>query len=314
MLRHVLAAATLSACCASAHGAFTITNGNATFSTVLTPFLPDSALSTCDFRPDGGATTDHMFAYNWSYRAPIQGNRGFSFVDTPVQTIAGDTVILTYTNAGPGVVGQNRFNATLTIRITDGPVPGAARVLSTLTFTAAATNTGPVTFDIFHVDDFDVGGTATGDTYTIANPAGVSGTAIDGTNTMRFVGLNAPRFEVGSGTTLRNKIIGGLNQNLSNAAGPFTGDGAVGYQWTFTNLAPGQSVSVATAFGLNVPALPCPADIDGNGAIDTADLVILLGNFGTPVPPGTGGDINGDGFVDTADLVVLLGVFGTVCP
>ncbi len=59
---------------------------------------------------------------------------------------------------------------------------------------------------------------------------------------------------------------------------------------------------------------PCPADINGSGAIDTADLTVLLGFFGSSVTPGTNGDVNGDGSVNTTDLTLLLAGFGTACP
>ncbi|MDA1106428.1 MAG: hypothetical protein O2855_07555, partial [Planctomycetota bacterium] len=54
---------------------------------------------------------------------------------------------------------------------------------------------------------------------------------------------------------------------------------------------------------------PCPTDLDGNGAMDGADLAILLGGWGGP-----DGDIDGDGTTNGADLAALLGVFGTSCP
>jgi len=54
----------------------------------------------------------------------------------------------------------------------------------------------------------------------------------------------------------------------------------------------------------------CRFDINGDNVIDTADLGILIGQFGTPGP---GADLNGDGVVDTADLGQLIGVFGTNC-
>jgi len=54
----------------------------------------------------------------------------------------------------------------------------------------------------------------------------------------------------------------------------------------------------------------CPADLNNDGVIDTADLGILIGNFGGPGPLG---DINGDGVVDTADLGILIGQFGQLC-
>jgi len=53
---------------------------------------------------------------------------------------------------------------------------------------------------------------------------------------------------------------------------------------------------------------PCDADLNGDGAIDTADLGLLIGQFGTAGPAA---DLNGDGIVDTADLGILIGAFGT---
>jgi hypothetical protein len=58
------------------------------------------------------------------------------------------------------------------------------------------------------------------------------------------------------------------------------------------------------------PPPPCAADANGDGRTDAADLSVLLGQFGTSVPTGTGADFNGDGNVDAADLSVLLGDFG----
>ena len=52
----------------------------------------------------------------------------------------------------------------------------------------------------------------------------------------------------------------------------------------------------------------CPADFDGDGDVDTADLLHLLGAWGTP-----DGDVDGDGDTDTADLLALLGAWGE-CP
>ncbi len=59
---------------------------------------------------------------------------------------------------------------------------------------------------------------------------------------------------------------------------------------------------------------PCPADQNGDGQVNTADLTILLGAFGQTVSPGAPGDINASGAVNTADLTLLLGMFGQHCP
>ncbi len=46
---------------------------------------------------------------------------------------------------------------------------------------------------------------------------------------------------------------------------------------------------------------PDPADLDQNGIVNSADLAILLGGWGT-----SAGDVNGDGTTDAIDLAILL--------
>ncbi|XHC26799.1 MAG: GC-type dockerin domain-anchored protein [Phycisphaerales bacterium] len=55
----------------------------------------------------------------------------------------------------------------------------------------------------------------------------------------------------------------------------------------------------------------CPADVDGSGTVDLADLNLVLGSFGQTTDSG---DTNGDGVVDLADLNAILGAFGQACP
>ncbi|MCB9838723.1 MAG: hypothetical protein H6813_05240 [Phycisphaeraceae bacterium] len=50
------------------------------------------------------------------------------------------------------------------------------------------------------------------------------------------------------------------------------------------------------------------ADLNGDGIVDTADLGMMVGMFGTAEPIA---DLNSDGVVDTADLGALLAAFGT---
>jgi formylglycine-generating enzyme required for sulfatase activity len=61
------------------------------------------------------------------------------------------------------------------------------------------------------------------------------------------------------------------------------------------------------------PVDPCVGDLNGDNAVNTADLTRFLGLFGTTVTPGAPGDFNGDGAVNTADLTRFLGRFGSAC-
>ena len=51
----------------------------------------------------------------------------------------------------------------------------------------------------------------------------------------------------------------------------------------------------------------CPADLNGDGIVNGADLTILLSEWGQSGVPG---DIDGSGAVDGADLTILLGEWG----
>jgi hypothetical protein len=51
-------------------------------------------------------------------------------------------------------------------------------------------------------------------------------------------------------------------------------------------------------------------DVNGDGCVDDADLLIVLFNFGNT---GGQGDVNGDNIVDDADLLIVLFNFGAGC-
>ena len=81
------------------------------------------------------------------------------------------------------------------------------------------------------------------------------------------------------------------------------------YSWTVSpnncvGLTQGNPVSFTTVGGT-----PCPGDVDGNNAVDLADLNALLAAFGQ----NSGGDVDGDGDTDLADLNLVLANFGTAC-
>jgi hypothetical protein len=87
------------------------------------------------------------------------------------------------------------------------------------------------------------------------------------------------------------------------AIGDFDGDG--GLDLAAANANDG---TVSILFNL---CPPCLADLDGSGAVTTADLLAMLAAWGSAAngPP----DLNGDGIVGTADLLALLAAWGP-CP
>ena len=53
--------------------------------------------------------------------------------------------------------------------------------------------------------------------------------------------------------------------------------------------------------------IDCPADLNGDGVVDSADLGLLIAAWNTA---DADADINGDGAVDAADLGLLVGAWG----
>ncbi len=60
-------------------------------------------------------------------------------------------------------------------------------------------------------------------------------------------------------------------------------------------------------------ATPCPADLVADGAVNGADVAVLLNFWGTDGAGYPGVDLDGDGIVGGADLATLLGAWGS-CP
>ena len=80
-------------------------------------------------------------------------------------------------------------------------------------------------------------------------------------------------------------------------------------------------VIFCAGLGVAVLALPprnavlvASADLDGNGAVDLSDLLVVLGHFGQTDATTAEGDVNGDGVVDLSDLLFVLGAFDSECP
>jgi hypothetical protein len=55
----------------------------------------------------------------------------------------------------------------------------------------------------------------------------------------------------------------------------------------------------------------CPEDVNGDGVISVADILVLLGEFGCT--SGCSVDINDDDATNVQDILLLLAAFGTTC-
>lgn len=59
---------------------------------------------------------------------------------------------------------------------------------------------------------------------------------------------------------------------------------------------------------------PTSGDVTGEGCVSFADILIILGAWGSSGDPGIPGDANCDGTVSFADILLVLGTWGQGCP
>lgn len=78
---------------------------------------------------------------------------------------------------------------------------------------------------------------------------------------------------------------------------------------TACNYAPEATVDDGTCEP--APCSDCAGDLNGDGLVSVADVLILLGDFGCT--EGCAGDANGDGVTNISDLLVILSAFGVPC-
>lgn len=204
----------------------------------------------------GSGISDQLFKNTWYYRT--QGNnqnRVFSSIDSPTVSTSGDTATISYSNAGPGVAGLERFNAVFTVKIVQ-VASGQARVDTRLRFTASAANTSTRTYQIFNLVDLDLIG---GSNAIAIQPGNELARYSTSSNVGWHAGYGATRWTTGSGSNVQSAIGSGSN-NLSSSALATTADVASAFQWTLT-LAPGQSADIYASFAINTNAVPAPGSL-----------------------------------------------------
>jgi hypothetical protein len=150
----------------------------------------------------------------------------------------------------------------------------------------------------------DIGGPAPGFEHDQLQASG--SVALAGTLEIGLTDLGNGFFEpsLGATYTILTAPLGGRSGTFLNQPVSFVPGKAYVWSVGYGSNRFNDTVSVKV-----VDIIPCPADLNGDGQVDGADLAILLGSWGPC--PGCNADFDLSGMVDGADLAVLLGAWGS---
>lgn len=234
--------------------AFTISHGDSTFGFTSASALGAIGGNTNRTGTGGGAsafftvdgsTVDHLFQNWWWYRV-AGSSREFAFSNFVSQSGGGSNQTLTYSEV-EGV------RAVLTFSIQD---QGVGAIVEQRMVVTNMNTAGNMELELFNYADFDVGGTAGGDSADLMAPERMRIT--DGANFAEFQGVASTAYQVTSFATLRGLLSNASVDNLNNTGLPFgPGDWTGAFQWSSIMLAPGQSFTVVERLSVNV-AVPTP--------------------------------------------------------
>lgn len=259
-MRTMLIAVAACATCGSAYAGGVITDGNASLQFVDSPIW-SAPLGNGTLITDTGGT-DQLYKDTWYYRTQAGVNRPFSSLQSPTESYAGNQARIGYPYGGGGFGSTEAFIADFSIRLYDSPSTGQVMVWTELRFRAHFDNAGTATFQLFHLVDLDLLGSAGNDAAATLSSTAITVRQTEATAFADVFGAGATRYEINTGSVLRNKLNSGL-ANLDTAAGttapPKTGDMAAAFQWTVT-LEPYEEVVIQSAYTIGRP-VPTPAGI-----------------------------------------------------
>ncbi|MCA9285879.1 MAG: hypothetical protein KDA22_11720 [Phycisphaerales bacterium] len=220
----------------------------------------------------------------------------YALFDTDADHVVGFTGVAVSSSAGGSfhhTEAHDSWSPTcvpaLFLGLTDSFVTVGNEFGETNTWTAPGADWGPLGFDRA---DF---------------PASASWANSDPSN---GAGQAAVVSALGDGTCLDGTLAGMIGRFVVSDE-PTTFEIAGTVEWTIGLLGAPQSTPFALSVDVGGTTPTCPADLDGNGEVNGADLGLMLGAWGPC--DGCPADLNADGAVDGADLGELLAAWGP-CP
>ena len=220
---------------------------------------------------DGSCTTSRLWASGWAYRLSTDTQELTLGATPDTSNYTGNVASFTWDN----VNGQDKFNAALTIELTQ---PQAGGAVITRTLSIENIDTAPITIDIFNYEDYDMNCTFGGDSAALTNdPDHI--TIMDGVDTGEYRAGGNTNYQVTGFQDLLLALEDVAITDLDNTGLPFgSGDFTGGFQWSMVEVPRFGTYTVQTvnSFGMLAPTPADPVLFDD---------IIWKDGFETVAPP-----------------------------
>lgn len=245
-----------------AQAVLNLTNGSATYG-FTQPTSATTSGGSANMIVGDGLTADQLFqGGQWWWRVNGVSVREFTFFGGAEAGSGTSSGTITYSN-----VGSLGFDAIQAITLADTGNQ-AALVTNTLTIVNNSGNT--LDLSLFNYLDYDISGTAGGDSAIWQDQANNIMRISDGANFGEYQGVGANAWQVTPWSTLRTNLSDADIDNMNNTGLPFgPGDWTGGFQWNVA-VAAGGSITLTTYHSIN-------SAIPGPGALALLGVAGLIG-------------------------------------
>jgi hypothetical protein len=252
-----------------------VTAGDVTFG--YTNNFATTTNNTVDVAFTGAGAGDMGFESWWFYRVS-GGSQESAFANPDIELYDGSVGSLVWND--PAASGQ--FSAALSFEVID---TGASRGNLFQNLRISNTTGAPLTIDIFHYSDLDLGGSSGAGNDRAAlgsNPDGIQINLSDTTQTAPIVGYGANAYRVSQYAQILADLTDTGVDNFANTGLPLNNrDVTVGFQWMLT-IGVGEYRDFLTQFAGNAPLLdPSVTVVPEPGTA----ILMGLGLLALAVPP-----------------------------
>jgi hypothetical protein len=231
----------------------------------------------------GGTPVEHAFQ-NWFWFRNTDDSRERALSNQSLSGDSGNHARLTYLEASDDGAIPNALLVELEYTLHDLSNGGEPRALLVIGFKLQNLTNAPLNVQFFNYNDFDLNGSSDGDSAIVTGAENQTQLVGDGTDELAYScsGSNHIHYLIAGFPAVRNLLTDFDDDDFNDVGSPFgPGNYTGANQWGVTlSASPSVQSTLVGSVSIMLTRNTCPADVDGDGAVDVNDLLGIIGDWG----------------------------------